>query len=88
MNMTEDKIIVLEKSAQKFIRKQPPEQQKRIFNAIDGLPDIGDRLKMQGYKSLYRLRVGSYRVLYSVDKDRKCTVVTVSDVDNRGLVYK
>ena len=88
MIMTENKTIVLEKSAVKFIRKQPPEQQKRILSAIDGLPDFGDRLKMQGYKSLYRLRVGSYRVLYSVDNDGKCTVVTVSDVDNRGQVYK
>lgn len=86
--MTVCKIINFEKSAKKFIKKQPPEQQKRLLKAINGLPESGDTLKMQGYKSLYRLRVGSYRVLYSVDHEGKYTIVTVSDVDNRGQIYK
>lgn len=86
--MTACKTIEFEKSAKKFIAKQPPEQQKRLFKAINGLPENGDIKKMQGYKSLYRLRVGDYRVLYSVNNKGELVVVTVSDVDNRGQVYK
>ena len=86
--MTACKTIEFEKSAKKFIAKQPPEQQKRLLKAINGLPENGDIKKMQGYKSLYRLRVGDYRVLYSVNNKGEMVVVTVSDVDNRGQVYK
>lgn len=88
MIMTACKTIEFEKSAKKFIAKQPPEQQKRLLKAINGLPENGDIKKMKGYKSLYRLRVGDYRVLYSVNNKGELTVVTVSDVDNRGQVYK
>ena len=86
--MTACKTIEFEKSAKKFIAKQPPEQQKRLLKAINGLPENGDIKKMQGYKSLYWLRVGDYRVLYSVNNKGEMVVVTVSDVDNRGQVYK
>ena len=88
MIMTACKAIEFEKSAKKFIAKQPPEQQERLLKAINGLPENGDIKKMKGYKSLYRLRVGDYRVLYSVNNKGELTVVTVSDVDNRGQVYK
>lgn len=86
--MTSFKTVIFEKSAEKFIKKQPPEQQNRLLKAINGLPEKGDILKMQGYKSLYRLRVGSYRVLFKINNDGKYTVVTVTDIDNRGQVYK
>ena len=86
--MTICKLIKFEKAARKFIEKQPPEQQKRLLRAIKGLPEYGDIKKMKGYRSLYRLRVGDYRVLYTVDSDDQYIIVTVSDVDNRGQVYK
>lgn len=86
--MTASKKIEFEKSAVKFIAKQPPEQQKRLFKAINDLPDAGDIKKMQGYKSLYRLRVGDYRVLYRTKTDSEIVIVIVEDIDNRGQVYK
>ena len=86
--MTTYKSITIEKAAKKFIVKQPPEQQKRLLKAINGLPENGDIKKMKGYKSLYRLRVGDYRVLYTVNANGQYVIVTVSNVDNRGQVYK
>lgn len=86
--MAVSKSIVFEKSAKKFIAKQSPEQQKRLLKAISGLPDVGDIKKLKGYKALYRLRVGDYRVLYSVNSSGELVVVTVQDIDNRGQVYK
>ena len=86
--MTACKTIEFEKSAKKFIAKQPPEQQKRLLKAIKGLPESGDIKKMKGYQSLYRLRVGDYRVLYYVNINGELTVVPVSDIDSRGQINK
>ena len=41
---------------------------------------------MAGHKDLYRLRVGSYRVIYTVEND--LLIVRVLTVGNRGDVYK
>ncbi len=41
---------------------------------------------MKGYTGLYRLRVGDYRVIYTVNNGE--LVVYVIDVGNRGDIYK
>lgn len=86
--MMNSKRIQIEKKARKFIDKQPLEQKKRLLKAIKGLPDNGDIKKMRGFESLYRLRVGDYRVLYSIDNNGEYIIIVVSDADNRGQVYK
>lgn len=78
--------IIIEKPAQKFILKQPKNQQERLLNAICLLPEIGDVKAMQGHKNLYRLRVGSYRIIYTADND--ILTVYVLEIGNRGDVYK
>lgn len=78
--------IVIERPAMKFLLKQPQEQRERILKAIQGLPTVGDIKPMSGYKGLYRLRVGSYRVIYSLEDD--LLIVRVMTIGNRGDVYK
>ncbi len=78
--------IVFDKPAQKFILKQSPVQQKRLLAAISKLPDEGDRKTMQGHPGYFRLRVGTYRVIYTVEHDR--LIVCIVNVGNRGDVYK
>lgn len=56
--------IEFSKDANKFLQKQSPRQQARIIEAILKLPDCGDITTMKGHNNLYRLRVGSYRVIY------------------------
>lgn len=77
--------ILYEKPALKFIKKQPKEQQRRILEAIHELPDRGDIKQMKGHSDLLRLRVGSYRIIYSVDNGK--LIVRVIDVGNRGQIY-
>ena len=77
--------IEFDKRAVKFISKQPKPQRERIFKAIYKLPDIGDIKAMQGYQNTFRLRVGDYRILYTVDND--VLVVCVIEVGNRGQIY-
>lgn len=78
--------IVYDKPAVKFLKRQPRDIQKRIISAIHKLPESGDVKPMAGHINEFRLRVGSYRVIYSVEND--VLIVRVLDIGNRGDVYK
>lgn len=78
--------IVIEKPTLKFLLKQQLSQRERILRAINRLPQEGDIKPMAGYQNLYRLRVGDYRVLYSIEND--VLIVRVLQIGNRGDVYK
>ncbi len=78
--------IAIKKKAQKFIDKLNEPQQQRILHAIHQLPFTGDIKTMQGHQGLFRLRVGDYRILYTVDHGE--LIVVVVDAGNRGDVYK
>ena len=79
--------IQIDRKALKFINKQPHDQKRRILSAIWKLPDSGDIKPLQGKdnEGLLRLRVGDYRVIYSVDNGR--LTVYVVDAGNRGQIY-
>lgn len=78
--------IVIDKPARKFIMKQSQEQQRRILQALYKLPYEGDIFPMRGKVNQYRLRIGEYRAVYSVQDD--VLIVTVLKVGPRGDVYK
>ena len=79
--------IQIDRKALKFINKQPQDQKRRILSAIWKLPYVGDIKPLQGKdnEGLLRLRVGDYRVIYSVDNGR--LTVYVVDAGNRGQIY-
>ncbi len=78
--------IIIARNSLKFINKQPPEHKRRILAAIYKLPDVGDIKKLEGVKGLMRLRVGDYRIIYSVNHGK--LIVYVIGVDSRGEIYK
>lgn len=78
--------IVIEKSALKFLKKQQQGNLDRIMKAIQGLPCVGDIKLMSGHVNLYRLRVGNFRILYTIERDM--LVIRVVNIGNRGDVYK
>ena len=78
--------IEINKRALKFIAKQPKRERERIFSALNKLPGEGDIKAMQGRAGLFRLRVGDYRIIYTVDHD--VLIVYVIDAGNRGDIYK
>ena len=78
--------IQIDKPAMKFLQKQPQAQRERLLQAIQGLPDNGDIKPMSGHENLYRLRVGTFRVLYTIIGD--LLIVRVLSIGNRGDVYK
>jgi mRNA interferase RelE/StbE len=78
--------IVIKKRAKKFIDKLPKNEKIRIVAAIEELPYGRNIKQMQGHENLFRLRVGEYRILYTVDNGE--LVVCVVDAGNRRDIYK
>ena len=61
----------------------------RLVPKIEGLaanPRPSGCRKLRGYKDLWRIRVGRYRVVYIIDDDRK--VVSVTRIAHRRDVYE
>ena len=80
--------IIIKKKAKKFIDKLPKNERKRIATEIGQLPNGEDIKKLKGEKNkgLFRLRVGDYRIIYSVDNGE--LIIYVIDAGNRGEIYK
>ncbi len=78
--------IILKKPAKKFIDRLPADERKRVVDAIEKLPDGEDIKPMKGHSGLLLLRVGEYRIIYSVDNGE--LTVYVLDAGNRGPIYK
>ena len=78
--------IIIKKRAKKFIDKLPVNERKRIVYSIERLPNGEDIKKLQGYDDLLRLRVGEYRIIYSIDNGQ--LIIYIVDVGNRGDIYK
>lgn len=76
----------------KIIEKLPAANRTQIKDAlkvlkIDPVPvKVFDVRKLEGYKRVYKIIVGGYRLVYSVDWDEK--VITVHFVGSRKKAYK
>ena len=80
--------IVYTRSAEKEILKLNKPLGQRIFQKIELLqnnPFGQGSEKLEGGKG-YRLRIGDYRVIYTVDKENK--IVNVTRVRHRKEVYR
>ena len=77
--------IIIKKKAKKFIDDLPTNERKRVVAAIERLPDGEDIKKLKGHDNLLRLRVGQYRIIYTVDNGE--LIVYVIDAGNRGQIY-
>ncbi|WP_416827888.1 type II toxin-antitoxin system RelE family toxin [Ectobacillus polymachus] len=63
--------------------------QERIADGLKGLLEIppeGDIKSIKGYTDLYRLRVGTFRILFEINHDEK--VIYIQAIGNRGDIYK
>lgn len=73
------------KKAKKFIDKLPRNEKRRVVAAIEQLPNGEDIKKLKGHSDLLRLRVGEYRIVYTVDNGK--LMILVIDAGNRGEIY-
>jgi mRNA interferase RelE/StbE len=81
--------ILLKKEAAKYLASLGKPTRSRILLALDSLskiPPQGDIAIMQGMEGFFRLRVGSYRVIFTIDEIEK--TVYIQTIGPRGDVYK
>ncbi|MDF2960466.1 MAG: hypothetical protein K0S39_2201 [Paenibacillus sp.] len=83
--------IELSSDSRKYLSKLDKPTRNRILDHLNILSDNPrnpelDIKKLQGYISLYRLRVGTYRILYTIDDN--VLIIFVVTIGSRGDVYK
>ncbi len=81
------KIILTKKSEKILDRIKDEKLLKYIIKSLKKLehsPYIGKKLR--GFDSLYRIRVGKFRIIYKIDEKEK--VIYIVLIDKRSRVYK
>jgi mRNA interferase RelE/StbE len=81
--------VELTRSAEKDLRRIDKRYISRVFAAVESLeeePRPVGCTKLSGSDHTYRIRVGSYRVIYEIEDDR--LVVLVIKIGHRKDVYQ
>lgn len=86
--------ILIDERVEKDLRKVPNHIVEKFLNLLDEFENNPirkrsgfDAKQLKGFSDcLYRLRIGDYRVLYSIDNDNR--VVRITKVVHRSSVYK
>lgn len=82
-------MIVINQKVKKNLTKIEKDQAIRIRDKIRSLKDNprqGNTVKLKGSVNVYRLRVGSYRIIYEIHDDE--VLILVINVGHRKEVYK
>jgi len=79
-------IVFYSKTAVNYLQKLDTKTKQRVFEAVNRLPAKGDIQRMKGRKlqNIFRLRVGSYRVMFVIEEE----VIKVLEISPRGQAYK
>ena len=81
--------ITFARSARKELEALPNSLIIRIFSKIEALsiqPRPNGCRKLQGFTNLWRIRIGDYRAIYSIDD--KAKIVDIIAVRNRREAYE
>ncbi|KAA6342925.1 Toxin RelG [termite gut metagenome] len=80
--------VVIEKKVAKILDKLPNEYYQLIMKHLLELeqnPRPFGYIKMSGFANLYRIRVGVYRIIYTIEDE--ILTVEVVKIDHRSGVY-
>ncbi|WP_295649244.1 type II toxin-antitoxin system RelE/ParE family toxin [uncultured Mucilaginibacter sp.] len=82
-------ILIIKKSAEKEIANLPLPIVEKLYKEFTNLsrnPRPNGVRKLSGFKNLYRMRLGDYRVVYSIEDN--VLIIHVLKVGHRKDVYK
>ncbi len=88
LNASNEYEVVLTKQAKNFLSSVPKNFYRLLSNHLLALkldPFPHGAIKLKGSENKYRLRVGSYRILYIVEHG--VLVITIIKIGNRKDVY-
>ena len=80
--------VVLSRQAVKEIKKLPRDTIKKVHSKISSLsfdPRPSGVVKLASFQNLWRIRVGNYRIIYSIEDDIR--IVDIREVVNRKNAY-
>ncbi len=80
--------LEIKRSAEKEVRELPKEVVRRV---VDAITELGIQPRGPGSRKLagaegYRIRVGTYRILYTIDDSAR--LVTIVAVGHRREIYR
>ena len=81
--------IEVSATAEKQIRKLPRDDQIRVLRAIRPLaitPSPPGSRKVRGYEDVFRIRVGTYRILYRIVGRR--LLIIILKIGHRREIYR
>ena len=81
------RLLAYRPAAQRELNRMDRSDAERVVRALEGfaVSGLGDVKALKGaLKGRYRLRVGKWRIFFSLDQPGS---VVVTDVDNRGQAY-
>jgi mRNA interferase RelE/StbE len=82
--------ILIKRQAQKVLEKiSPPNLQRMIREEIENLatnPFPTQSKRLRGFEDTYRIRQGTWRIIYEVRDDE--LIIEVIKIGSRGDVYK
>jgi mRNA interferase RelE/StbE len=83
--------IEITESANKSLNKLPKKEQQKIEEKIDFLienpkPDGYKKLQASKNHSLYRIRSGNYRIIYTIKQE--VLIILIVEIGHRKDVYK
>ena len=80
--------VIWSERARRDLRRLDPSVTQRVMRAIERLAEagIGDVRRLHGYESQWRLRVGAWRVLFTMDPASGFLVIV--RVLPRGSAYR
>ena len=81
--------VSFRRSAEKDLRKLAATVQRRVLRVVEGLasePRPSGCRKLQGGEHAFRIRLGDYRVIYTIDDGVK--IVAVEHIRHRREVYR
>lgn len=82
--------VVIDKKAEKYIKKLDSSSRKRISNSLLELsenPFTNHNVKkLKGFEDIYRKRVGDFRIIFKVEDDN--LAILILKIGSRGDVYK
>lgn len=88
-SVSSDYKLIYRKEAIKYLSKQEVSVQERIAKGLTGLlttPPSGDIKLLKGFHGLYRLRIGTFRILFEINHSEQ--IIYIQSIDSRGGAYK
>jgi len=81
--------VRVSKKAVHYLSRVEEKRRRMLLNALEEFqenPFVGDVKPIKGRRNTYRRRIGSYRIIYSIDYEAH--IVKVLKIGTRGDIYR